>query len=65
MDYQLIKFSFLGLVIMLALREIVKFIFYNLGRVKDFIVDNKLFKYIFFSRLFPYRYIVWVFIYKL
>jgi hypothetical protein len=50
---------------MLALREIIKLIFYNLGCVKDFIVDSKLFKYIFLNGPFPYRYIVWVFIYKL
>ena len=50
---------------MLTLKEIVKFIFYNLGCVKDFIINSKLFKYIFFSRPFLYRYIVWVFIYKL
>jgi hypothetical protein len=50
---------------MLALREIVKLIFYNLGYVKDFIVNSKLFKYIFLSRLFPYRYIIWVLMYKL
>jgi hypothetical protein len=50
---------------MLALREIVKLIFCNLGCVKDFIVNSKLFKYIFLSRPFPHKYIVWVFIYKL
>ena len=50
---------------MLTLKKIVKFIFYNLGRVKDFIVNNKLFKHIFLNRPFLYRYIVWVFIYKL
>ena len=50
---------------MLTLREIVKFIFYNLGRVKDFIVNSKLFKYIFLSGPFLYRYIVWVFMHKL
>ena len=50
---------------MLTLREIVKLIFYNLGRVKIFIIDSKLFKYIFLSGLFLYRYIIWVLIYKL
>jgi hypothetical protein len=50
---------------MLTLREIVKLILYNLGHVKDFIVNSKLFKYIFFSRPFLYKYIVWVLIYKL
>jgi len=43
----------------------VKLVFYNLGYVKDLIVGSKLFKYIFFSRLFLYRYIVWVLVYKL
>ena len=50
---------------MLTLGEIVKLIFCDLGRVKDFIVDSKLFKYIFLSRLFLYKYIVWVLVYKL
>jgi hypothetical protein len=50
---------------MLTLGEIVKLILYNLGRVKDFIVNSKLFKHIFLSRPFPYKYIVWVLIYKL
>jgi hypothetical protein len=50
---------------MLALREIVKLIFCDLGHVKDFIVNSKLFKYIFLSGLFLYKYIVWVLIYKL
>ena len=43
---------------MLTLGEIVKFIFYNLGYIKDFIVNSKLFKHIFLSRLFLYKYIV-------
>ena len=43
---------------MLTLGEIVKLIFCDLGRVKDFIVNSKLFKYIFLSRPFPYKYIV-------
>ena len=43
---------------MLTLREIVKFIFYDLGYVKDLIVNSKLFKYIFLNRPFLYRYIV-------
>jgi hypothetical protein len=50
---------------MLILREIVKLILYNLGYVEDFIVNSKLFKYIFLSRPFPHKYVVWVFIYKL
>jgi hypothetical protein len=50
---------------MLTLGEIVKLILYNLGYVKDFIVNSKLFKHIFLSGPFPYRYIVWVLIYKL
>ena len=50
---------------MLILRKIVKLILCDLGRVKDFIVDSKLFKYIFLNRPFLYRYIIWVFIYKL
>ena len=50
---------------MLILRKIVKLILCDLGRVKDFIVNSKLFKHIFFSRPFPYKYIVWVFVYKL
>jgi hypothetical protein len=50
---------------MLILREIVKLILYNLGCIKDFIINSKLFKHIFLSGPFPYRYIVWVFIYKL
>ena len=43
----------------------VKLIFCNLGYIKDLIVGSKLFKYIFFSGPFPYRYIIWVLIYKL
>jgi hypothetical protein len=50
---------------MLILGEIVKLILYNLGYIKDFIINSKLFKYIFFSRPFPYKYIIWVFMYKL
>jgi hypothetical protein len=43
---------------MLALGEIVKLIFYNLGYIKDLIVGSKVFKHIFLSRPFLYRYIV-------
>jgi len=50
---------------MLALGEIVKLIFYNLGYIKDLIVGSKVFKHIFFNRPFLRRYIVWVLIYKL
>jgi hypothetical protein len=50
---------------MLTLREIVKLILCDLGHVKDFIVNSKLFKHIFLSRPFSYRYVVWVLIYKL
>jgi hypothetical protein len=50
---------------MLTLGEIVKLIFCDLGHVKDFIVNNKLFKYIFLNRPFLYRYVVWVLVYKL
>jgi hypothetical protein len=50
---------------MLTLREIVKLIFCNLSYIKDFIVNSKLFKYIFLSGPFLYKYIVWVLIYKL
>jgi hypothetical protein len=50
---------------MLTLGEIIKLILYDLSYVKDFIIDSKLIKYIFLSRLFPYRYIIWVSIYKL
>jgi hypothetical protein len=54
----LIKLSLLGLVIILTLGEIVKLIFYNLGYINNLIVGGKLFKYIFLSRLFLYRYII-------
>ena len=50
---------------MLTLKEIVKLIFCDLGYIKDFIVDSKLFKHIFLSRPFLYKYIVWVLVYKL
>jgi hypothetical protein len=50
---------------MFTLREIVKLILYSLDYIKDFIVNNKLFKYIFLSRPFLYKYIVWVFMHKL
>jgi hypothetical protein len=50
---------------MLALGEIVKLILCDLGCIKDFIVNSKLFKHIFLSRPFLYRYIVWVLVYKL
>jgi hypothetical protein len=43
---------------MLTLREIVKLIFCDLGYIKDFIVNSKLFKYIFLSGPFLYKYII-------
>jgi hypothetical protein len=43
---------------MLALGEIVKLVFYNLGYIKDLIVGSKVFKYIFLSGLFLRRCII-------
>ena len=43
---------------MLALGEIVKLILCDLGYIKDLIVGSKVFKHIFLSGLFLYRYIV-------
>jgi len=50
---------------MLTLGEIVKLVLCNLGYIKDLIVGSKVFKHIFFSRPFPCRCVVWVFMYKL
>jgi len=50
---------------MLALGEIVKLIFCDLGYVNNLIVGSKLFKHIFLSGPFLYRYIIWVLVYKL
>jgi len=43
----------------------VKLVLCDLGRIKDLIIGSKVFKHIFLSRPFPYRYVVWVLIYKL
>jgi len=50
---------------MLTLGEMVKLVFCDLGYINHLIVGSKLFKHIFLSGPFLYRYIIWVLIYKL